>query len=116
MGFNQVGHIRIPIVIVPGVLLVEEGHSGYFIRSPNIGVIPIREHVHAVRVGKNEDEDDVIQDPESFRVRRRDKVIGQLEVVLGRCAFRGMEPAIDIDNGPSLGGLFLGFGGRESGQ
>ena len=85
------GHVEISIVVVPGILLVQDGHP---LRTPpqRVGLthVPIGNQLHAVRIHLNGQKDYVVEDAQGFRVRATDHAVNEFDELVGTQDFGGV--------------------------
>ena len=102
LSLNHVNHVGIPVVVVTYVLVVEVGHSAHFKGSIDVRVIPFRQEIHAVGIGKDKHQYGVFPDKFKFRIFGSHHVVSQKEVLLCRCALRSVKASVNVYNGLSF--------------
>ena len=113
---DLVDHVAVAVVVVADVLLVEEGRRGDFVRRAQVGAVPLGDHRLTVGVDRRpQHEDHVVEDGGDFGVVvARYEVVGELDGVLVRRDFAGVQPAVDVDEGTAFVGERTGVGVGEA--
>ena len=109
LSLDQVEHEGITIVVVTRVNVIQPGHPTGFVGGAQVPAVPLRDHVHPIRIGKHKQKDGVVENLTDVEVFRCHQVIGQLHVVLCRGNLGGMETAINIHDRLPLGCEPVGF-------
>ena len=89
-GLGERRHVEVPIVVVPRVLVVENGD----VHVPVLHV-PVRDEVHAVRVDEHAQLDDVVQEAHGLFVGSAHHLPHVLQELLGAEGFGGVQSAVD---------------------
>ena len=94
---------------MPDVLLVESGDSP----APALGGlrhphVPVRYQLHAVGVGVHRQQDDVIQEPQRFPIVAAEHLVDGFHQLVGTEDLRGVQSAVDPDDGLALLGQGAG--------
>ena len=100
LGFRLEGRVEVPVVVVPHVLLVEDGDPARgalrLLLDPRV---PVRDEVHPVGVRVDEEDDDVVEDPHRLIVGPAHELPQRLHELLRAQHFRGVEAAVDPHDG-----------------
>jgi hypothetical protein len=107
---DEIGHHRVAIVVVTGVLVVEPRQPAGLVLGADVAGVPVGDDRHAVRVGEDDQQDDVVADEPRPPVLAGDHVVGELDVVLGRRDLGRVQPAVDPDDRAPLLGQGFGLG------
>ena len=100
LGFRLEGRVEIAVVVVPHVLLVEDGDpAGGALRLLLGPRIPVRDEVHPVGVRVDEEDDDVVEDPHRLVVGPAHELPQRFHQLLRAQDLRGVETAIDPHDG-----------------
>jgi hypothetical protein len=90
---------------VTDVLLIEDGDAAHRpLRRFLLAHVPVGHEVEPVGIGRDREEDDVVEDAPGLGVVPADHPPDELDELLGAQDLRRVEPAVDPDHGLALGG------------
>ena len=114
-GLGQVEHEPVAVVVVAGVVVIEERHVSALEFGADVFLVPVDDHLFAVRVvGGAEQQNDVAEGLFCVVGRlARDQVVGQLHGHLGGPDLAGVQAAGDQDDGLAFLGQPGGLIGRQ---
>ena len=76
LSLNLVNHKRVPVVIMSHVYVVQPGHGTRLVGGSHIGMVPLRQQVHTIGIGKNQNKYGIVKDETGVRIIRSQQVIG----------------------------------------
>ena len=102
-------HVRVTVVVVTRVLFVQaRNRRGGALELVALLHVPVRDELHAVRIGVRHENDHVVQDAHGFVVVAAGELPERLHELLRPENFGGVQTAVD----PEHHLAFLGHGGR----
>ena len=117
LGFGQIGHIKVAVVIVPRILVVQARRARRAALCLNrILHVALGYHLHAVGIGMYHHDNDVLENARRFFVVAAHELIARLDQLVCPHDFSRVQPAIDPDDSLALLGqracLFVGQSAR----
>ena len=116
LGFGLGVGVEVAVVVVADVLLVQPWQA---FRRALLGVlgavhVVVRDQVHAVGIGVDKENDDVVQDAERLGIVGDQELVERFHEHLGAKRFAGVQAAVDPDDGLALGRQLVGFLGADA--
>jgi len=108
---DLVDHVAVAVVVVPDVFLVQLRRPRHLERSAQVGVVPLRDHVLAIRVQREpQHRDDVVENGLDFRiVVAGEKGIGEQRCVLVAGHLGRVQATVHVSDGLALDGKLPRF-------
>ena len=92
LRLDEVEEVAIPVVVVPGVRMVEPRQAHSLVLAPECFVVPVGDHDLAIRVeAGDQQEDHVVENPPGLLVVPGEQVVDQLGRHLGAADLGGVE-------------------------
>ena len=120
LGFLQIRHVRIAVVVVARVFLVEPRHAGQrALQRILLAHVPVGDEIVAVGIGVRGENDDVAEEARGLGIVLADQLVDRLHQLLRAEHFRGVQAAVDPHDRLAFRGerarLIVGqpFGQRE---
>ncbi len=111
---REIHHERVAVDVVSGIGVIEARQRHSLERRVPCLLVPIRHQAMAVWIqGRNQDDDNVVQDVERVRVARGGELIEQLGHGLAAADFGGMDARADRDDGRMGGGQAFSLARRQ---
>jgi len=90
--FLKVNKLAIPVIVMPGVLMIKPGQGRAFIFSTQRFIVPVGDHYLAIWIKtRDHQKNDLIQDPPGLFIVSRKQIISQLRSHLCSADFCCME-------------------------
>ena len=90
-------HVPVTIVVVSDVLVIQPRHRAAFERCAESFLVPVDDHLHAIGIGRWDEQDDRVLQRLLQRVCRRQR-IGEFHRHLARTDFAAVQIAVDPDD------------------